>query len=298
MAVRFRNNCDFNGFTRDYNKIREFLIKLNNPNYLFGRWDWMYTHLWLDKSGLSKIGVWEDDNEIVSLATYDCELGRSYLCVNKNYRYLLKEMILYSQISFSKDNKYSALIPDSDYEFQDIAAELCYTPTKKKETDAYYPIKLEKITYEIPEGFKISSMNETYDIYKYGEVLWKGFDHEINGEGKYDPDEGKLRALNNEMKRPNVNLSLKIIVIAPNGEFVSYCGMWKDNDSKISLVEPVATVPEYRKLGLGRAAVLEGIKKCGQLGATKAFVGSSQQFYYNIGFRPFGNSTWWEQKRT
>jgi predicted N-acetyltransferase YhbS len=72
--------------------------------------------------------------------------------------------------------------------------------------------------------------------------------------------------------------------------------MWYDKRSKSALVEPVATEPAYRKMGLGKAAVLEGIKRCGELGATRAIVGSSQQFYYNIGFRPYATSTWWKEK--
>jgi predicted N-acetyltransferase YhbS len=74
--------------------------------------------------------------------------------------------------------------------------------------------------------------------------------------------------------------------------------MWFDERSKTALVEPVATEPAYRKMGLGKAAVLEPIKRCGALGAERALVGSSQQFYYNIGFRPYATSTWWKEKET
>jgi hypothetical protein len=38
-------------------------------------------------------------------------------------------------------------------------------------------------------------------------------------------------------------------------------------------------------MGLGRAAVLEGIRRCGGLGATVAFVGTGKVFYTSIGFR-------------
>ena len=100
----------------------------------------------------------------------------------------------------------------------------------------------------------------------------------------------KIRLLN------NVNPDIKIAVAAPNGDFVSYCGMWHDAASQSVLVEPVATDPDYRKMGFGRAAVLEAVRRCGGLGAKRAFVGSSQQFYYQIGFRPFSTSTFWELK--
>ncbi len=70
--------------------------------------------------------------------------------------------------------------------------------------------------------------------------------------------------------------------------------MWFDPRTGNAHVEPVATDPKYRKMGLGKAAVLEGVIRCGKRGAQSAFVGSSQQFYYNIGFDPIGGDTAWE----
>jgi predicted N-acetyltransferase YhbS len=37
-------------------------------------------------------------------------------------------------------------------------------------------------------------------------------------------------------------------------------------------------------MGLGTAAVLEGIRRCGEEGATIALVGSEQPFYLEMGF--------------
>ena len=123
---------------------------------------------------------------------------------------------------------------------------------------------------------------------------WKGFNHEADGEGEFVFTDEKRKAYEDEMVRPNVDLDLKIAIVNPEGNFVSYCGMWFDSDAGFAVVEPVATDPEYRKLRLGKAAVLEGIRRCKELGAKVAFVGSSQQFYYNIGFRPYLTSTQWK----
>jgi predicted N-acetyltransferase YhbS len=57
----------------------------------------------------------------------------------------------------------------------------------------------------------------------------------------------------------------------------------------MAYVEPVATDPDYRKMGLAKAAIYEAVLRAAKLGAKEAYVISSQQFYYNIGFRP--NST-------
>lgn len=296
MAVKMRNNCEIIGFGKDYYIIRDFLVKLRYQGFLPGRWDWMVTHPTLDRSGLSEIGVWEEGGDIVAMAVYDCLLGDAYFCVAEANRTLKREMLSYAEKNLHKNGEFNALIPDYDGEFQDIAAGFGYIPTQKKENDAIFKITCTSTEYILPEGFGITSMAENYDLMKYGKVLWKGFNHEIRGEGPFNPTDGDIAGMEMAMKRPNVNLNLKIAVVAPNGEFVSYCGMWYDDKQDCALVEPVATDPDYRKMGLGKAAVLEGVKLCGEMGAKTAFVGSSQQFYYSIGFRPYAASTFWKKK--
>ena len=136
-------------------------------------------------------------------------------------------------------------------------------------------------------------MKNTFDLFKYRQVLWKGFNHELNGEGKFQFSDEIDQAGKAEMLRPNVDLDLKVAVVAPDGNFVSYCGMWYEPEAGFAVIEPVATDPDYRKMGLGKAAVLEGIRRVGVLGATRAFVGSSQQFYYSIGLRPYSTASEW-----
>jgi predicted N-acetyltransferase YhbS len=46
-------------------------------------------------------------------------------------------------------------------------------------------------------------------------------------------------------------------------------------------------------MGFGKAVVYEGMKRVNSLGAMKVLVGSSQQFYYSIGFRPYASATEW-----
>jgi predicted N-acetyltransferase YhbS len=46
-------------------------------------------------------------------------------------------------------------------------------------------------------------------------------------------------------------------------------------------------------MGLGKAAVWEGIRRCGVLGATVAYVGSDQEFYQAIGFTKRFDSRCW-----
>ena len=81
------------------------------------------------------------------------------------------------------------------------------------------------------------------------------------------------------LSRPTVLPELVVVVVAPDGRDVAHCGTWYKQGESYALVEPVATDPAYRMQGLGRAAVLEAVTRCGRLGATMVFVGSDQLFY-------------------
>jgi len=49
-------------------------------------------------------------------------------------------------------------------------------------------------------------------------------------------------------------------------------------------------------MGLGKAAVLEGIRRCAEKGAMAAFVGSTMPFYQSIGFQQIYNSSAWQRE--
>ena len=205
-------------------------------------------------------------------------------------------MLLYAEDNLSKDDRFGVVISDADFKFQNIAVKLGFVATGSKENDTIFYLEKTPTSFSLPEGFRITTMKETYDLYQYFRVLWKGFNHELNGEGEFTFSKEKEEVAKNQMKRPNVDLNLKIAVVAPDGNFVSYCGMWYDANTAFAEIEPVATDPDYRKMGLGKAAVLEGIKRVGELGAKIAIVGSSQQFYYSIGLRTHSTFTEWRMK--
>lgn len=296
MSIQFRNYTNQAGITEDYHKVRNFLIRLGYAEYTYARWDWMTTHGYLDKTAVGRIGIWEDSDRIVGIATFDCQLGNAFCLTLPEYTYLKKEMLLYGKENLSKDGKFGVVIADADLKFQDIAADIGFCATVDKENDAIFYLDKTSTAYDLPEGFHITSMKETFNLYQYLRVLWKGFNHELNGEGEFQFSEEKEWASKESMIRPNVDLSLKVAAVAPDGNFAAHCGMWYDSEAGYAVIEPVATDPEYRKMGLGKAVVLEGIQRVAKLGAKIALVGSSQQFYYSIGLRPFSTATIWRKK--
>jgi ribosomal protein S18 acetylase RimI-like enzyme len=296
MAIQFRNYTKQAGITEDYHKVRAFFTKVGYAEFTYARWDWMATHGYLDKSAVDRIGLWEDHGQIVGVATFDCQLGEAFCLTFPKYTFLKKEMLLYARYKLSKDGEFGVVITDTDLEFQDIAANLGFRGTEQKENDVIFYLDKTSTEYNLPEGFHITSMKETFDLYQYRRVLWKGFNHELNGEGELQFSKKEEWSTREEMIRPNVDLNLKVAAVAPDGNFAAYCGMWYDSEAGYAVIEPVATDPQYRKMGLGKAVVLEGIRRAGELGAKTALVGSSQQFYYSIGLRPFSTATIWRKK--
>lgn len=294
-TITMRKYMNVYGITEDYRKVRRFLIKRGYCEFTYGRWDWMITHPNLEENNLSRIGLWEEEGELVGLVTFDTEVGETFLITLPGYECLKREMVSYAEKEFAESNNFGIMVSDDDEDAIDLLASLGYVATPEKEMDAiFYPEKT-STEYTLKDGFKITDLEQTYDLRQYERVLWKGFDHEINGEGFYDGSGRTGIEGEGCIKRENVNLALKIAAMSPEGNFVAFCGMWYDRNAEYAIIEPVATDPDYRKMGFGKAVVLEGIKRAVAMGAKYAVVGSSQQFYYSIGLRPYKTSTMWKK---
>ncbi len=300
MNIRQRNYTSQPGFTKDFFRVRDFLKRIHEPgykdeNWLWSRWEYMFSHPQLDETQLSRIGVWEDGDKIVALANYEDRLGHAWFSFDKDYGHLKPDLLEHAAQRLCRKNEdgtktIRALINDDDLEFQRIAKEHGFVQTEKGEpTSEYVPPATFPDTTP-PKGFSIVSLAEENDLKKIDRVLWRGFNHPGEPPANGIEDRKKMQSA------PHFRKDLTIAIKAPNGDFVSFCGMWYDRDTDYALVEPVATDPEYRRLGLGRSAVLEGIRRCVNEGAKVAYVGSRQPFYLSIGFKLLYYSHWWEKQ--
>ena len=97
MPPHLRNYTNIAGITEDYFKVREFLLRLGYSEFVYARWDWMITHGYLDKTAVGKIGIWEENGEIVGIATFDTRLGVGYCLTHPDYWGLKEEMLNYAK---------------------------------------------------------------------------------------------------------------------------------------------------------------------------------------------------------
>ncbi|MCX7709728.1 MAG: GNAT family N-acetyltransferase [Clostridia bacterium] len=299
MSIKLRQYTKEAGFTEDFIKVRDFLKRIYQPGYQYGnwlwnRWEWMFSLPYLDETKLSKIGLWESDGEIVALATYEMLLGDAWFSMAPEFGCLKRELAEYAFEYLSKTDEHgnrslNMNIDDKDKEFREIALDLGFQETKDLEQTAEFIIPGQFSEVSLPEGYSIVSLSEENDLNKINRVLWRGFNHP--GEVPDEEIQGRIKS----QSGPDFNKDITMAVKAPNGNFVSYSGMWYDPNTDYAIVEPVATDPDYRRMGLGKAVVLEGIRRCGEMGGKVAYVGSGQQFYYAIGFKPLLENRWWKK---
>ncbi|MCL2565484.1 MAG: GNAT family N-acetyltransferase [Defluviitaleaceae bacterium] len=296
MKTTFRNHTSEPFHTDDYQMVREFLVRINDkklytPEYLWGAWEWIVTHRDRDHDNLDKIGLWEDGaGKLVAFATYETILGQVFLVVDETYANLKPDMIAYAKKALCDDKgNLRICLPDGDYEFAHAARAQGFRPTQK--TDIISILDIEKIGfYALPAGFSFISMADGWNWEQYNRVMRRGFGGEENP--VWDDETALYRK--RMLSSPMINPELVVAVMAPDGSYVSHCGLWHIKGEFCCYVEPVVTDPDYQKMGLGKAAVFEAVSRAAKLGAYQAVVASSRQFYYNIGFYPIKSITYWE----
>lgn len=292
MDIKFKNyNKD------DYFKVCEFLVKIfkDNKQYInwsWARWGWMIHHPEFDNNISDKIGIWVDENELVALATYDHSLGESIFITDAKYKFLEESMLKYCIENYMDGNGLGIAINDVNKESIELLKRYGFVMNKDEENVLEINLETVDLEYVIPENIMISNVKNLDDVFNYNKVLWHGFNHV----GDIPEDEETIAKFRKMLSAPQNNFHLN--VVAKDGDkWVAFCGCWYDKNTDYAYVEPVCTVPEYRGKEIGKAVVLENLKRCKELGAKKAYVISSNEFYINLGFEQHSHYTFYWYKK-
>ncbi len=280
MSITFRNYkllCDFEPVSEF---LRQNFVKYQqNGNIQQPYFEYAHTHPFFDHTMTHRFRIWEENGEIVAVAAYEMRLGETFMMTKLGYEYMKPLMLEYSERELSKvvEGKRSLDVWIFDYEteLKDHLAEKGY---KKEHTENITVFKYEKGFKEckLPEGFSVISLEDENDFKKINDVLWKGFDH---GDEPDDDLDGRRLM----QSGPHFRKDLATIIKAPNGEYACFAGMWMDGVNDYAYLEPLATDPKYRRMGLATIALTVAMKKTAKFGATYCF-GGSREFYQSIGF--------------
>ena len=281
----------------DFEAVCEFLVRTfgaENPhrNWLQPRWEYMHFHPYVRRVERATIGVWEVDGEIVGVVHPELSMGQAYLELDPGRRDLIRPMLAHAErsLSVAADGAWHLQVfaNADDRDLGVLLEQRGYAPTATCEPmsrlDAQ-PVG----SPSLPPGYRLQSLAEDDDLARSSRALWRGFGHP----GEPPVDSVADRAF--MQSAPGFRRELNLVVVAPDGAFVAYAGLWLEPVHRIAYVEPVATDPDHRRLGLGRAAVLEGARRCFAEGAPAAYVGTDMPFYRSLGFRRVYNRRAWER---
>ncbi len=279
----------------DFDKVRQFLDDIYNldtlNSYMLPQFfEYAHTHPYFNHKLTHRFGLWEDGDDLVGLASYEMGLGECFLTIRDGYNNILPEMLNYAEKELSevKDDKRKSSVWTTSKE--EVKKELLKNNGYKKvhtEPIRIFNYNQDFIELDLPKGYSIISLEDENDIEKIHECLWKGFNHGPNPDNDYD---GRLLM----QSGPNFRKDLTTIIKAPNGDYAVYAGMWLDEQNEYAYLEPMATVPEHRRKGLGTIALTEAMKKTKKLGAKYCF-GGVPEFYKAIGFKTVCLRERWEK---
>lgn len=280
----------------DFNKVSEFLTNQYKKSgwsqcMLQPMFEYAHTHCAFNHELTPRFRIWEEDGNIVAIANYEMNLGDVILSASTEYEFLYEEMLTYAEkmlcevneekhrICINSNNRLNALNHILELKGYQVLWE---SPMMLYDYAKGFSHK------SLPEGFQLLTLEEENDIKKIDECLYYGFDH--GNEMEYDLD-GRIMM----QSGPHFRKDLTHIIKAPNGDYACFVGMWLDANNDYAYLEPLATRPEYRRMGLAKIALMEAMKRT-QNYDIKYCIGGSREFYAAIGFEPKGMYQYWKKE--
>ncbi len=134
----------------------------------------------------------------------------------------------------------------------------------------------------VPEGFTVRSVEGTHEAAGRAETHRLAF-----SPGSRMTEEKYIHFMTSA---PDYRPELDVVAVASDGRIAAYAQGWVDVENGIGLFEPVGTHPDFRKLGLCRAVIYEGLRRMQAAGATEAHVypyenDDASEVYRKLGFQ-------------
>ncbi len=234
--------------------------------------------------------LWEtDDGKLVAVLNRE-SAGAAYLQLHPAYRTadLEDEMLAVAErhlavVAPSGRRKLWVMYTEGDELRREALLRRGYQRQDTIACDHQRPLSEPIPEAPIAARYTVRSLAGPEDLPKKSWASWRAFHPEAPAE-----EYGGWEWYRNIQRAPLYRQELDLVAVAPAGEFAAFCTIWYDEMTQTAYYEPVGTVPEHQRRGLGTAVLLEGLRRLKKLGAVLATVGSGEPhartFYNAIGF--------------
>jgi hypothetical protein len=231
-------------------------------------------------------GLWEDQVGIVSIVLTEGssrweETFLVFRSENDKTEELLGRMCNFAERFTSKisddrrSNFYKICVAD-DIAVTEFLSKRGYTKTENKQRIMVksYPADPEKVI--LPDGFTIQDARTVSPFYT---ALAHNHSFRYN-----QANDGAEKGFAKMRTMPDYRPELDLILFDPEGQPAGLANFWVNGNSKTASVEPLGTVWWYRRMGLGKALITEGINRTRKYGCTQ-LIGGDQPFYWELDFK-------------
>ena len=273
LIENYKDNIRFN---RQYEEISKFLqiVADNgyNEHFHWGRFDWGMAHSLLDVEMLSRNALFRRENgELVGAIMYDTDYNDRWYIIHS----ISDENLLGQMIEYVTETDVNTAIIKANLNDTVLCRLLANAGFENQHLQSVLEIDFScNLSFQLPQGYYLNAPDSKIDTWQWRLVIYRGFDHE-----------GILQEPGEEVAKAGKHLEIpeyiKVFAIK-DGEYAAHCGVWY-NGGNTAYIEPVATVPEHRGKGLGRAVVYEAVNRAKERGAKRAIVLSDQDFYKRLG---------------
>lgn len=277
----------------DFEKVSSFYIE----NYKIPNWfhtktcfEFSHTHGNFNHKRAHHFGIWEENGQIVATACFEIDIGVYIPFIKEGYEFLQTEMLRYAEkeLCLFSDNNYSLDIFSTDKQNLDNFYSANGYSVVYSRPVLVYPYDKGFLDCSLPEGFSIISLTDENDTEKIDRCLWTAFRNEpyikVSSDERLHKQSG-----------PNFRKDLVSIVKAPNGDYACYAGMWIDEVNGFAYLEPLGTAPEYRRMGLAKATLMDAMKKTVPFGAKYCYCGGLD-YYRSLGCEQIGTMNVWRKE--
>ena len=273
----------------DFQEVYEFMLEIYTVDWRNGEpapsFEYSQLLYWSDHTQSHRIALWEKNGQIVGLCWYDGQIGEALFNLRPDYEMIIPDMIQHAKEQLCKEDGSVQLRiikgqKNLIKEVQRQGFELI-----KERPEGIYDFSVNKLNYTLPSGFYFEPL-ACCNRKRLQNATWRGFDN--TGES-----EGGVETAHHLDTAPHRTSELDVVIKNDTGEYVCYASMWMVKGNHLAYLEPLCTVPEYRRKGLAAAALSELVRRTKPLGATH-MTGGSNDFYFKIGYDPIITWTIWK----
>lgn len=242
------------------------------------------------------VKIWENEVRETAAVTISKPSGDCRLFIHPDYRSHEEEDALIASLEKQQSDmrtgdtpKMYFIVESGDTLRENILKERGYENKGVCEHNRILPEYYEVVSIPLHEGYKIRHVDIETDFEQYVAVQGSVFSH--CGNMTYE-------MFKNYIEAEFYNSERDIVVVAPDGTFAAFATGRLDPISKLAEVEPVGVHPDHRRKGLGKAIVLECIRRLQEHGAKKivilgaASTEGATRLYDSLGFNRTNVHVW------